>query len=343
MKDDTVYLEVGGHNDEKRLDRWLKISFGRVTQSRIEVMCRKGKIRVNGLQVRPSHRVVRGDKVYIIGGLEERRENKVKTVEDLTTSEKELIKDSVIYEDKHLIAINKPSGIATQGGTGQTIHIDSLIQYFSSSFLGRPKLVHRLDKETSGILLLAKSSKLASLLASSFRNREMKKVYWALVAGRPPKDRGSIDFPLIRLSRGKMGKDFEKVQCISVGSTKLPPNAKAALSEYSVIEHLANRLCWLAISPITGRTHQLRAHLAHINCPIIGDTKYGKNSQDNKGDGWGVKLGDNIENKLHLHARSLSFNHPITKKQMFIEAKLPKHMQKTWEILGLSSKTFTSD
>ena len=134
MKDDTVYLEVGGHNDEKRLDRWLKISFGRVTQSRIEVMCRKGKIRVNGLQVRPSHRVVRGDKVYIIGGLEERRENKVKTVEDLTTTEKELIKDLVIYEDKHLIAINKPSGIATQGGTGQTMHIDNLIQYFSSSF-----------------------------------------------------------------------------------------------------------------------------------------------------------------------------------------------------------------
>ena len=331
-------------DEDKRLDRWLKAKLGPIPQSRIELLCRKGVLLVNGEKVKTSFRVMSGDTIEVPIGLSSSNEKTESyKFEALSKAEENIIRDTLIYEDEYLLAINKPSGIATQGGTGQKVHIDKLVSFFSSDYHTKPKLVHRLDRETSGVLVLAKSSKLAAELANCFRDRSVKKIYWALAAGIPNDKEGSIEFPLVKIKNNLKTDDFERVQCVTDDRVHSIDNAKKAKSNYVIIEALGTRACWLGLSPITGRTHQLRAHLAQINCPIIGDMKYGKNSQVNKGDGWGSLLGEQIENKLHLHSRSIMFTHPITKKQIFIEADMPSHMMTSWKVLGLDAKYAVAD
>ena len=332
----SLHLEVDSDNGDRRLDRWLKVNLGSIPQSRIEFLCRKGKLKVNNKKVKASCRVYEGDIISLYENLTKKTKKKVHVSSaDLTGTEIEIIKNSIIFEDKYLLAINKPSGVASQGGTGQAIHIDRLMSYFSSEENGKPKLVHRLDIETSGVLVLAKTTNFATILANYFKEGSVKKLYWALVAGQPPKEVGTIDFPLIKLKSKFGNKNFEQIKCLTKSDDKLIKNARYALSKYYVVESLSKQISWLALSPITGRTHQLRVHLSEINCPVVGDKKYGKIVTENKGDGWETLLGEQIENKLHLHARSIMFKHPIDNKEILIQANLPDHMSRSWKILGL--------
>ncbi len=338
MKKDpkNLSIEVKLEDEDKRLDRWLKSKLGQIPQSHIEFLCRKGNLLVNNQKAKPSFRVMSGDIIEVPMDLPARIGTpEVFKAKALTKAEENMIRDTLIYEDEYLLAINKPTGIATQGGTGQKIHIDRLVSFFSTKNLEKPRLVHRLDQETSGVLILAKSSKLAAELTNYFRDRKVKKIYWALAAGIPNHNEGLIEFPLMKLKSNLGGDGLERVQCVTGHGVKFRSDAKKAISKYVIIEALGARACWLALSPITGRKHQLRVHLSQINCPIIGDMKYGKKSQENKGDGWGSLLGEQIENKLHLHSRSITFAHPITKKEIFIEADMPRHMEKSWKVLGL--------
>lgn len=346
-KSDILYLKVDAEHDDKRLDRWLRIKLGKKPQSWIETLCRTRRLNVNGIKVKASARVFSGDIVSVpSNSILKNEKTEGHRPRQLTVTDVEMIKSLLIYEDEYLIVLNKPSGLATQGGTHQKNHIDRLITHFATNLSGKPRLVHRLDKDTSGVLVLAKNSKMAALLSKSFRDRHVRKVYWALVAGKPPLEKGFIDFPLVKLNNTIKGLNLEKVKCLREQNKEVVKNAKEALTNYIVIESIEKRLCWLALSPITGRTHQLRAHLSEINCPIIGDSKYGRLSQknkENKENWWGNLFAEQVINRLHLHARSIEFMHPATNQRLLIEAKLPTHMENSWAALGLNSHTASVD
>ena len=327
-------------DQDQRLDRWLKRNFPSLNQIKIEKLCRKGEIRINSCRVKPSKRLVVGEVVRIppLGVI---RVNSKPETKKFSEADIRMIKDSVVYSDTHILAINKPPGLAVQGGSGQRYrHIDSLIEVLAEAQFEKPRLVHRLDKDTSGILLLAKDRKTAELLTKSFRSKSVRKIYWALVAGVPETNVGTIRLSLIkqRLSSGN-----EKMLCIPKIEEINYPDAKRSVTDYVVIEKISQRTTWLGLSPITGRTHQLRCHLSAIGCPIIGDTKYGSKEQTNNGDGWGAQIGGVISRKLHLHARSVTFEHPITHEPLFIEADLPNHMATAWKTFNWNLKWAPKD
>jgi 23S rRNA pseudouridine955/2504/2580 synthase len=194
--------------------------------------------------------------------------------------------------------------------------------------------VHRLDKDTSGVLLLARTREMATKLTTAIRHRETRKIYWALVAGVPTPYLGEIKYGLVK-AQGHGGKgEAEKMICVHPRDIDSTPGAKRARTLYATLYRVAGRASWVAMEPITGRTHQLRAHMAEIGHPIIGDGKYGGSGQENKGDGWGAQLGGMISKKLHLHARRMQFEHPVTHKIITIDAPLPEHMAQSWETLG---------
>lgn len=193
--------------------------------------------------------------------------------------------------------------------------------------------MHRLDKDTSGVLLLARTDRVARALSEAFRSRTTRKIYWAAVAGVPHPRMGTIRYGLVKGGQGR-GGDNEKMIAVHPRDIDATEGAKRATTDYAVLDALATRASWCALVPITGRTHQLRAHMAELGHPIVGDGKYGGSGQENLGDGWGAQLGGEISKKLHLHARSITFDHPITKKRMTITAPLPDHMGRTWKSVG---------
>ena len=320
-------ITIPEDSDDQRLDRFLRRVFPQLKQGQIEKMCRKGELRLDGGRVKASTRVASGQDLRVppIVSVTEQVRKKI----DISQADRQMILDAVIYEDDHIIALNKPAGLPVQGGSKQTRHIDGLSQVFAKDG-AKPKLVHRLDKDTSGVLLLARTGKAAKGLSQAFQSRETRKLYWAAVAGSPKPATGTIKFGLVKAAGHGPNQAGEKMHCIHPNEVADVDGAKHATTDYTVIENLGGRVSWLAMVPITGRTHQLRAHIAEIGSPIVGDGKYGGNAQENLGDGWGAQLGGEISRKLHLHARSLKFNHPITKKPIFIQAELPDHMQKTW-------------
>ena len=243
-----------------------------------------------------------------------------------------------MYKDDYIIAINKPAGLAVQGGSGQMRHVDGLSAALKFDLENKPKLVHRLDKDTSGVLLLARTGLAASGLTKAFQSRETRKIYWAAVAGCPHPKVGTIKYGLIKASGHGPNGSGEKMQCIHPNEVADMSDAKHATTDYSVLEDVGKRASWVALVPITGRTHQLRAHMAELGNPIVGDGKYGTNAQTNEGDGWGAQLGGDISRKMHLHARSITFTHPITKKEIHVTAELPDHMEKTWATFGWEVK-----
>jgi len=183
----------------------------------------------------------------------------------------------------------------------------------------------------------------AASLTRAFQDREARKIYWAAVAGVPKLPMGTIRFGLVKaVGHGAQGQG-EKMRCILPDAVAGTPQAKRATTDYAVLAALGSRVAWVALAPMTGRTHQLRAHMAEIGHPIIGDGKYGGRGQENLGDGWGAQLGGDISRKLHLHARSISFDHPVTGARMVLTAPLPSHMAKTWDILSWSVKWAPAD
>ncbi len=323
--------QVGAQEGEQRLDRWLKRQFPQVTQGLIEKACRKGEIRVDGGRVQASTRVQAGQSVRI-PPLPESDAEPVVRAPRVTESDAEMIRAAVIWKDQHIIALNKPSGLPSQGGSGQGArHVDGLSAALMFDYKERPVLVHRLDKDTSGVLLLARTPRVARKLAEAFRHRATRKIYWALVAGVPTPAKGTIKYGLVKAGARGAG---EKMRCIHPAEVDQTEGAKRAVTDFAVLERLGGRAAWMAMSPITGRTHQLRAHMAEIGHPIIGDGKYGGSAQENLGDGWGAGIGGAVSRKLHLHARALKLEHPVTGAMLSFTAPLPDHMAQSWKLFG---------
>lgn len=337
-------LRVDAEGAGQRLDRWFRRQFPQVNQGRIEKMCRKGEIRVEGGRVRPATRLEAGQNVRI-PPLPDASEVTKKSghQEPVSDTDAKMIRECVIYRDDHIIALNKPPGLPVQGGSGQHRHVDGLSEALRFQAAEKPRLVHRLDKDTSGVLLLARTSRAAALLTRAFRARTTRKIYWAVVAGVPSPMQGTIKTGLLKAPGHGAGGAGEKMICIHPDAVAGTEGAKRATSDYTVIEAAAKRAAWVALSPITGRTHQLRVHMAEIGNPIVGDGKYGGNSQTNEGAGWGAQLGGDVSRKMHLHARSLAFEHPVTGAMLEIIAPMPPHMVRTWEIFGWKASDAAAD
>ena len=335
------HIEITGDEADMRLDRCLKRRFPQVTQGMVEKFCRKGDLRLDGKRVKASDRVQEGQFVRVpplpetAAPAPDRYQGPKIPKDDI-----KMIEDAILWQDDHIIALNKPPGLPSQGGSGQgDRHVDGLTEALMFGYKERPVLVHRLDKDTSGVLLLARTPRVARRLGEAFRNRATRKIYWAIVAGVPSPLKGTIRYGLVKSG----GYGNEKMRCIHPKEVESTEGAKRATSDFAVLERLGSRASWVALVPITGRTHQLRAHMAEMGHPIIGDGKYGGSGQENLGDGWGAQLGGDISRKMHLHARTITFLHPVTNKEMTITAPLPPHMARSWKTLGWSENDVPAD
>ncbi len=335
-------VTVAPDDSDQRLDRWFKRQFPQISQGRLEKMCRKGEIRVDGGRVKASTRLSAGQNVRV-PPLPDTAAPPVPARTSVSEKDAKMIRDCVIYRDDHVIALDKPAGLPTQGGSGQMRHVDGLAEALRFDAEEKPRLVHRLDKDTSGVLLLARTRLAAKALTASMRHKETRKIYWALVAGVPTPYLGEIRYALVKASgRGSRGEG-EKMIALHPREVDETPGAKRAHTLYATLYRVGSRAAWVAMEPITGRTHQLRAHMAEIGHPIIGDGKYGGSAQENLGDGWGAQLGGIISKKLHLHARMMRFEHPETRKPITVTADLPDHMAQSWETFGWSPDLAAED
>ncbi len=334
-------FEIAADDADQRLDRWFRRQFPHIGQGYIEKLCRKGEIRVDGGRVKSSTRLEAGQLVRVppLPDTEAPRTERP----TVSADDARLIQSCVIYRDDHIIVLNKPAGLATQGGSKQTRHVDGMCDALRFGFEDKPRLVHRLDKDTSGVLVLARTRSVASALTEAFRSRETRKIYWAAVAGVPSPKVGTIRYGLVKAPGHGGTGEGEKMHCVHPREVENTPGAKRATTDYAVLSGLGGRLSWVALVPITGRTHQLRAHMAELGNPIIGDGKYGGSGQENMGDGWGAGLGGGLSRKLHLHARSLRLTHPVTGKLLNVTAALPEHMVRTWETLDWRAEDVLDD
>ncbi|GAB4288765.1 MAG: RluA family pseudouridine synthase [Roseovarius sp.] len=339
-------LVVSAEEAGQRLDRWLRRRHGHLSQGRIEKMCRTGALRVDGARVKASARLAPGQKVRVppLPEPASSPSTPAAVAAPVAVADAEMIRAAVIYRDAHIIAIDKPPGLPVQGGSGQRgRHVDALSEALRFDAPETPRLVHRLDKDTSGVLVLARSRAVAAGLAAAFRARAARKIYWAVSAGVPTPRMGRLRYGLVKAAGHGAGGAGEKMLCVHPDAVAATPGAKHALSDYAVIETAGQRAAWVALVPLTGRTHQLRAHMAAIGHPIVGDGKYGGSGQENRGDGWGAQLGGEISRKLHLHARALSFIHPVTGAWLHLRAPLPAHMARTFALFQWRPETAPDD
>ena len=335
----VMILTVSADEGEQRLDRWFKRRFPQLTQGAVEKMCRTGQVRVDSGRCKASDHVVPGQVVRVPplpdGAAPVQRRN------GYSAADEKMIQDAVLWKDEHIIILNKPPGLPSQGGSGQgDRHVDGLTEALKFGYKDRPKLVHRLDKDTSGLLMLARTDRVARALSEALRHHLTRKIYWAAVAGVPHPRKGSIKYGLMKAPGGR---GEEKMICIHPAKMADFPDAKRAQTDYFVLWFLGTRLSWMALEPVTGRTHQLRAHMAEMGHPILGDGKYGGSGTENMGDGWGASIGGDISRKLHLHARMLIIQHPITKAMMTFTAPLPDHMARTWKTLDWGENDVPAD
>jgi 23S rRNA pseudouridine955/2504/2580 synthase len=335
-------ISVADADADQRLDRWLRRLFPHVTQGMVEKMCRKGELRVDGGRVKAATRLAAGQQVRV-PPLPDAEQMTVVTETRLHPADIKMIQNAVIYRDDQIIVLNKPAGLPTQGGSKQVKHVDGLADALRFGYEEKPRLVHRLDKDTTGVLVLARDRKTAAALTEAFRHRETRKIYWALVAGVPTPYLGEIKFGLVKAPGHGAKGEGEKMLAVHPRDIDKTPGAKRAHTLYATLYRVGGRASWVAMEPLTGRTHQLRAHMAEIGHPIVGDGKYGGSGQENLGDGWGAQLGGIISKKLHLHARMLRFEHPHTRKVVTYTAPLPDHMAHSWETFGWTEDLAAED
>ena len=310
---------IAENEDGMRLDRWFHSHFPHISHGQLQKYLRKGEVRVDGGRSKASRRLISGQEVRLPPLPEEPADKKPRP-KRLSQGDIEFIQSLVIYHDKHFIAINKPPGLSVQGGTNQDRHIDGLLEGLKADNEERPKLVHRLDRDTSGVLMLARSRSAAAIIGKLLKKRDTSKLYWAVVKGTPRPHEGKIDLALAK----RKGRAGEKMQVCYDGEE----DGQFAITNYAVLASAGQRFSFVALTPVTGRTHQLRVHMNEIGFPIVGDGKYG---------GKEAHPGGEIPRKLHLHARSFSFIHPDTTRLVTVRADLPEHMTKTWDLLGFDT------
>ena len=300
---------------EIRLDRWFKRHFPDLAHGRLEKLLRTGQVRLDGRRAAAGDRVAPGQHVRVppLGEAAAPRAPMARPA--IRSADRAMLKNAVLYEDDEIIVIDKPAGLAVQGGTGTGRHLDAMLDALGDG-AGRPRLVHRLDRDTSGALVLARSARTAAFLAAAFRGKDVRKAYWALTVGVPKPRQGRIDLPLAKL--------------MAKGAERVVPDEEAgqrAITFYRTISHAGGKIAWLALEPLTGRTHQLRAHLAAIGTPILGDGKYGGAAAHPAG----------IPNarRVHLHARAIDFPHPDGRR-IAVTAPAPLHMRETFAFFGFA-------
>jgi 23S rRNA pseudouridine955/2504/2580 synthase len=307
-------------DDGIRIDRWFKRHYPQVTHVLLQKLLRKGEVRLDGKRADAGTRVAAGQSVrlppQVIHAKDERPQKPAaESKHPLASKDMGSLADRILYMDKQVIVIDKPAGLATQGGSGLTKHVDGMLDSLQYEKPTRPKLVHRLDRDTSGVLMIARTAQAASGLSASLALRDTSKVYWALTRGVPKQKHGVVKAALAK--EGIRGKD-ERM------ALSEDDDAKFALTEYAVMGTAGTEFAWVAARPITGRTHQIRVHLASLGTPIVGDFKYGGTDSRGRGD---------IADKLHLHARSIDIGRPDGGR-LQATAPLSPHMVKSWKLLG---------
>lgn len=315
------HLDIGADDEAVRLDRWLRRILPDVPYGQLAKWLRTGQIRVDGRRAKPGQRLSEGQTVRLPPDSAPAKKSptvaaaaKAVTVDAATAAD---LQARVLFRDDALIALNKPSGLAVQGGSKTPRHLDGMLDALRFDAAERPRLVHRLDKDTSGVLLLARNAVAARQLTAQFREHDVVKNYWALVAGIPSPNEGRVDIPLLKTP----GQGGEKMRLATEGG-------QSAITRYAVVEQAGQKVAWLLLSPLTGRTHQLRVHCTVLGTPIVGDGKYGGSEAFIAG----------LSNKLHLHARSVTFPHPITGARMDIVAPLSGHCAESWATLDFTAE-----
>ena len=296
-----------------RLDRWFKRHYPALGHGRLEKLLRTGRIRVDGKRARAGDRVAPGQAIHI-PPLDEMVAPASWAPRQALPGDEAMLQGAVLHRDDAVIVLNKPPDLAVQGGSGTERHLDGLLDALRFGSDVRPRLVHRLDKDTSGVLVIARTAAAAAFLTRAFREKTTRKIYWAIVVGVPKLRQGRIDLALAKLP----GRQGERVRADA-------EEGKRAITYYHTVESVGSEASWLALLPVTGRTHQLRAHCAALGTPILGDAKYGSAAAHLAGVP-GMK-------QVHLHARSLSIPHPLG-GTLRVTAPLPRHMRQSWEFFG---------
>lgn len=320
------YRTIGPDEADQRLDRWLRKQFPQLSQGLVEKLCRRGEVRVDGGRAKAATRVAPGQVIRVppLPEAPAPRQTAPPPVDETLARD---LRSRVLYRDDDVIALDKPPGLAVQGGTGQRTHLAGALSCLRFGREDDPRLVHRLDRDTSGVLLLARTGRAAVGLAKAFRGRGVDKLYLAAVAGRPKPAAGTVRYALEKAGG-------ERMVAVHPDEVATHPQAQSARSDYRVVASAGTRASWVALRPVTGRTHQLRVHMAALGTPVVGDGRYGGRGRENQGDGWGASLGQGVSRKLHLHARRLRLSHPVTGRSLAIEADLPEHMCRTWAFFG---------
>ncbi|HLW29169.1 MAG TPA: RluA family pseudouridine synthase [Kiloniellales bacterium] len=317
---------IAAEEADQRLDRWFRKHFPQITQARLEKLLRTGQVRVDGKRAKSNLRLTAGQEVRIPplgepgGSPAPSRSRPMR----LTPEEIEELQGRVLFRDEWVIALDKPAGLAVQGGTRTSRHLDGMLDALRFDAGERPRLVHRLDRDTAGVLLLARSAEAARRLGESFRTDQPRKIYWALVAGVPEKLRGVIDAPL--------GKEA------SPGGEKMTssaPDARPALTRWTKVAQQGKHASWLALRPMTGRTHQLRAHCLAMGHPILGDGKYGGRAA------FPERL--DLPKQLFLLAREIALPHPEDGMTLRVEAPLPSHFRSAFDLLGFNPDAMAAE
>jgi 23S rRNA pseudouridine955/2504/2580 synthase len=301
-----------------RLDRWFKVHFPQVTFAYLNKLTRTGQVRVGAGRVKTNTRLEADQEIRVPPlAFDKRPADTPKTdVKPLTSQERRLFDSMVIHEDRDIFILNKPSGFAVQGGTKTFQHLDGLLMGLGVELGERPLLVHRLDRDTSGVIVVAKRRAVAAALGKLFATRAVKKTYWAIVKGVPKPAQGRVEAALIKAK----GLDGDRMRPSQKGEEE---DEQRAVTHYAVIDKASTVAAWVSLKPITGRQHQLRAHMQHIGTPILGDDKYGGDSD----------MPDGVPKRLHLHARRIVFPHPRD-GVIDITAPLPDHMRQTFDMFG---------
>jgi 23S rRNA pseudouridine955/2504/2580 synthase len=309
--------EVARDEDGMRLDRWFKTHFAALPHSRLEKLLRTGQVRVDGARAKASMRLIAGQTIRVPPLPDEPPPKKT----GLSKADRDFLASITLYEDDDLLVLDKPPGLAVQGGTKTAHHLDRLLEALGDGPETRPRLVHRLDRDTSGVLVVAKRRSVAAKLGRAFQTRSVRKIYWALVKGVPWPLQGKVEAALVKAS----GPEGDRVRKARPGEQE---RAQSAVTHYAVVDRAGQAASFVSLKPVTGRQHQLRAHMAIIGHPILGDAKY-------HGD---RDLPEGIENKLHLHARRISFPHPSGQGTVDVTAPLPEHMAHAFAVFAFETQ-----